>query len=130
MGKAIKVQVSFTDDAGNVETLTSAATDAVAGSQPTEPPTKPRGLSATASHDSVTLTWNDPGDDTIGDRRTPIGLRQRPVRVPCRLAEFTPKSFWTRASTATTYTLADTDEVAKAITVRPHRIKADRRGQC
>ena len=30
-GKAIKVQVSFTDDAGNDETLTSAATDAVAG---------------------------------------------------------------------------------------------------
>ena len=29
-GKAIKVQVSFTDDAGNEESLTSAATDAVA----------------------------------------------------------------------------------------------------
>ena len=36
-GKAIKVQVSFTDDAGNEETLTSAATDAVAA-EPTEPP--------------------------------------------------------------------------------------------
>ena len=29
-GKAVKVRVSFTDDAGNAETLTSAATDAVA----------------------------------------------------------------------------------------------------
>ena len=29
-GKAIKVRVSFTDDAGNAESLTSAATDAVA----------------------------------------------------------------------------------------------------
>ena len=63
--KAITVQVSFTDDADNEETLTSAATAAVAGAQPTEPPAKPRGLSATASHDSVTLTWDDPGDDTI-----------------------------------------------------------------
>ena len=63
--KAISVQVSFTDDADNEETLTSAATAAVAGAQPTEPPAKPRKLSATAIHDSVTLTWDDPGDDTI-----------------------------------------------------------------
>ena len=63
--KAIKVQVSFTDDADNEETLTSAATEAVAGAQPTEPPAKPRNLEATATHDSVTLTWDDPGDDTI-----------------------------------------------------------------
>ena len=60
-GKAIKVLVSFTDDAGNEETLTSAATETVAA----EPPAKPRNLSATASHDSVTLTWDDPGDDSI-----------------------------------------------------------------
>ena len=64
-GKAISVSVSFTDDAGNDETLTSAATAAVAGAQPTEPPTKPKGLSATATHDSVTLTWDDPDDDSI-----------------------------------------------------------------
>ena len=64
-GKAITVQVSFTDDADNEETLTSEATAAVAGAQPTEPPAKPRNLSATATHDSVTLTWDDPGDDTI-----------------------------------------------------------------
>ncbi len=32
-GKAIAVQVSFTDDAGNDESLTSAATDAVAGNE-------------------------------------------------------------------------------------------------
>ncbi len=63
--KAIKVQVSFTDDADNRETLTSAATGAVADAQPTEPPDKPTGLDATATHDSVTLTWDDPGDDSI-----------------------------------------------------------------
>ena len=65
MGKAISVSVSFTDDADNEETLTSAATDAVAAAEPAEPPAKPRNLSATASHDSVTLTWDDPGDDSI-----------------------------------------------------------------
>ena len=63
--KAITVQVSFTDDADNEESLTSAATEAVAGAQPTEPPAKPRNLEATATHDSVTLTWDDPGDDSI-----------------------------------------------------------------
>ena len=52
-GKAITVQVSFTDDSGNDEELTSAATDAVVGAQPTEPPAKPKGLTATASHNSV-----------------------------------------------------------------------------
>ena len=61
-GKTVKVQVSFTDDGGNDETLTSAATDAVAAP---EQPAKPTGLSATLSHDRVVLTWDDPNDDTI-----------------------------------------------------------------
>ena len=64
-GKAIKVKVSFTDDAGHNETLTSAATDVVAGAQPMEPPDKPTGLDATATHDSVTVTWDDPQDESI-----------------------------------------------------------------
>ena len=28
-------------------------------------PDKPTGLSATATHDSITLTWDNPGDDSI-----------------------------------------------------------------
>ena len=64
-GKAIRVKVSFTDDAGNDEELTSVATDAVAAAGPSEPPDKPRGLYATAIHDQVTLTWDDPQDDSI-----------------------------------------------------------------
>ena len=63
--KAIKVLVSFIDDAGNDEALTSAATDAVAAAQPTEPPAKPTGLTAEAGHDQVVLSWDDPGDDSI-----------------------------------------------------------------
>ena len=66
VGKAIKVRVSFTDDAGNEETLTSSATDAVVGAGPTEAPARPRTLTAPdISHDSVTLRWEDPQDDTI-----------------------------------------------------------------
>ena len=62
-GKTIKLRVSFTDDRGNSETGTSAATAVVAVP---EPPAKPTGLSAVVvSHDTVTLTWDDPQDDTI-----------------------------------------------------------------
>ena len=61
-GKAIKVRVSFTDDGGNDETLTSAATAAVTAP---EPPARLTGLTAEVSHDSVTLTWDDPNDDSI-----------------------------------------------------------------
>ena len=62
-GKTIKVEVSFTDDTGNDETLSSGATDAVAAP---EPPAKPTGLSAAVvSHDTVTLTWDNPQDDAI-----------------------------------------------------------------
>ena len=64
-GKTIKVRVSFTDDAGNEEALTSPATDPVAKAEPTEPPAKPTGLVAAASHDSVTLFWDDPQDTSI-----------------------------------------------------------------
>ena len=62
-GQTIKVEVSFTDDAGNDETLTSTATDAVEAPQP---PAKPTGLSAAVvSHDTVTLTWDNPQDDAV-----------------------------------------------------------------
>ncbi len=62
-GKTIKVEVRFTDDADNKETLTSTATAVVAGP---EPPAMPTGLSAAVvSHDTVTLTWDDPRDDAI-----------------------------------------------------------------
>ena len=50
-GKAVKVRVSFTDDAGNAESLTSAATDAVAGLPP--PPLTASLENAPGSHDGV-----------------------------------------------------------------------------
>ena len=61
-GQTIKVKVTFTDDAGNETTLTSEATDTVTAP---DPPAKPTGLSAAVSHDAVTLTWDNPQDDSI-----------------------------------------------------------------
>ena len=63
-GKTIKVRVGFTDDRGNPESRTSAATNPVEAAP--EPPAKPTGLSATVvSHDAVTLAWDDPQDDAV-----------------------------------------------------------------
>ena len=58
-GKAISVAVSFTDDAGHEEMLTSAATEAMAGAA-TEPTDRPHGLAATVSDGDIVLTWNAP----------------------------------------------------------------------
>ena len=113
-GKAIKVEVTFTDDEGNDESLTSAATAAVAAAEPAEPPTKPTGLSATATHDSVTLTWDDPGDDSI----TGYVILRR-VRVNNEGGEFSELVADT-GTAAATYT----DNTVAASTTYTYRIKA------
>ena len=65
-GKTIKVRVSFTDDVGNPEALTSVATNEVADAGPTEPPGAPENLTVVENADgSVTLTWDAPGDDSV-----------------------------------------------------------------
>ena len=53
VGKTIKVRVSFTDDRGHQEQLTSAATDAVAGLPP--PPLTVSVENAAASHDGESV---------------------------------------------------------------------------
>ena len=64
-GKALKVKVSFTDDAGNVETLTSAATAAVTV-RPNSPATGTPTITGTAQVDE-TLTGSTSGiADTEG----------------------------------------------------------------
>ena len=72
--------MSFTDDAGNGETLTSSATEAVAAAEPEQPPSKPRGLAGTVAHDEVSLTWTDPGDASITGYQ--ILRRNRAVDAP------------------------------------------------
>ena len=113
-GKAVTVQINFTDDAGNDETLTSAATAAVAAAQPTEPPDKPTDLSATATHNQVVLSWEDPQDDSITGY---VVLRR--VRVNDQGGDFSILVADT-GSAATTYT----DATVAASTTYTYRIKA------
>ena len=112
-GKAVTVEVSFVDDEGNDESMTSAATDAVAA-EPSEPPDKPTGLDATASHGQVVLTWNDPDDESI----TGYVILRR-IRVNDQGGDFSVLVANTE-SAATTYT----DNEVAASTTYTYRIKA------
>ena len=60
-GKAIKVLVSFTDDAGNEETLTSAATDAVAAAPAANSPATGAPTISGTAQVGETLTANTSG---------------------------------------------------------------------
>ena len=45
--------------------MTSTATDEVAAGAPTDPAGSPRNLTYTATYTAVTLSWDDPADDSI-----------------------------------------------------------------
>ena len=79
-----------------------------------ERPDKPTGLYATATHDTVTLTWDHPGDDSI----TGYVILRR-VRVNDTGGEFSELVADT-GTAATTYT----DETVSASTTYTYRIKA------
>ena len=64
-GKTIKVKVSFTDDAGNEETLTSAATAAVSA-RPNSPATGLPAISGTPQVDRTLTVDTSPIDDEDG----------------------------------------------------------------
>ena len=113
VGKTIKVRVSFSDDAGNEEILTSAATAAVLAA-PVEPPPAPRNLSATVNADgSITLTWDAPNDASVTGYQI---LRRRPTEGEDALSIYVENT----VSTATTFT--DTNVVAGIRYV--YRVKA------
>ena len=90
-GTTIKVTVSFTDDASNAETLTSAATAAVAAAVPNNPPafsadTAARSVAEnTAAGQNVggALTATDADSDTL--TYTPRGRRRGLLRHRLRL---------------------------------------------
>ncbi len=82
--------------------------------QAPEPPDQPTGLDATATHDQVVLTWDDPDDDTI----TGYVILRR-VRVNNTAGEFSELV----ADTGTAAT-AYTDATVKANTTYTYRIKA------
>ena len=103
-GKAVKVRVSFTDDAGNDESLTSEALVV---------PVRPHGLTATASEGDVVLTWTPPvGFSYLYDYQI---LRNRP-----ELGEAEPLVFADTGNAETTYT--DTDVEPGVLYV--YRVKA------
>ena len=77
-------------------------------------PDKPTGLTATATHDRVDLTWNDPGDASI----TGYVILRR-VRVNDEGGEFNELVADTGSAT-TTYT----DDTVAASTTYTYRIKA------
>ena len=113
-GKAMKVQVSFTDDAGNAESLTSVATNEVTNAGPTEPPGAPENLTAVENADgSVTLTWDAPGDDSVTGYRI---LRRNAGAGEASVSNYVPDT----GRDATTYT--DTDVAANTYYV--YRVRA------
>ena len=113
-GKAVKVRVSFTDDAGNHEALTSQATAAVAEAAPTGPPPAPQNLTAVVNGDGqIVLSWETPGDDSITGYQI---LRRRPTEGEDALLVYVADT----QSTATTYT--DTNVTAGVRHV--YRVKA------
>ena len=82
--------------------------------QAAEPPGQPTGLEATATHDSVTLTWDDPGDDSITGY---VVLRRIPgVDPEGQFSELVSNT----GTDATTYT----DDTVSAETRYTYRIKA------
>ena len=103
-GKTLKVKVSFTDDAGNEETLTSAGLD---------PPSRPYGLTATVSDGAVVLNWNPPvGFQYLYDYQV---LRNRP-----ELGETEPIVYVDTGTAETTYTETDVEPGALYV----YRVKA------
>ena len=81
-GKAIKVRVSFIDDAGNGETLTSEPTAVAAAALP-PPPDNLRAV--TQKSGAVELTWDAPQEATVTgyriERRPTGGSPQRSTAV-------------------------------------------------
>ena len=102
-GNVIKVRVSFTDDAGNEESLTSPPLD----------PSRPYGLTATVSGSAVVLNWNPPvGFQYLYEYQI---LRNRP-----ELGETEPIVYVDTGTAETTYTDADVEPGALYV----YRVKA------
>ena len=113
-GKTIKVRVSFTDDGGHEEILTSAATGAVVAAEPAGPPLAPQNLTAVVNGDGhIVLSWEAPDDDSITGYQI---LRRRPTEGEDTLLVYVADT----QRTAATFT--DTDVTAGV--QHAYRVKA------
>ncbi|MCY4447789.1 MAG: SwmB domain-containing protein [Chloroflexi bacterium] len=111
-GKTVRVKVSFTDDAGNDESLASEATSAVAAAA--LPPPAPTNLVATDNGNAtVTLTWDAPEDDGVTGYQV---LRRRPTEGEGTLLVYVADT----GSTDTTWTDEDVTIGARHV----YRVKA------
>ena len=112
-GETVQVVVTFNDDRGNAESLTSAATSAVTAVVNSEPPGQPTGLTATLNGDgSITLSWNSPSGDVDGYQI----LRRRPRQGESELTVYVADT----GSVDTTYTDASTSLDTRYV----YRVKA------
>ena len=98
-GKAVKVRVTFTDDAGNEESLTSAGktVDVSESVDESESHDRPYDLQATAVEGAITLTWQDPDTHPLHDlyeilRRRPE-LGEAKLLVYAEYVEITDRTF-------------------------------------
>ena len=94
--------------------IDTAAAPEAQEEQAAEPPDRPRGLSAAAFHDQVTLTWDNPQDDSITGYV--ILRRNRDTDAEGHFGELAPDT----GTAATTYT----DGAVAAETPYTYRIKA------
>ena len=120
-----RVRARYFDDNGKVEQsgpwsdaveITISATPSPDGEgdsnegPSTSPPAKPTGLNTAASHDSVLLSWTDPGDDTI------TGYQVLRGEDADNLAVLTDDT----GSTSTSYT----DDTVEAVTTYVYAVRA------
>ena len=110
-GQAVQVRVSFADDAGNEESLTSAATAAVEPAP--APPPAPADLTAVVENGNIVLNWSVPSDESVTGYQV---LRRRPHEGEETLLVYVENT----GSTATTFT--DTDVTSGVRYV--YRVKA------
>ena len=93
--------------------LSSTGSNTVGAQQGTLPD-KPTGVVVTATHDSVSLTWEDPGDSTITHYQ--IFRRDRAVHDPGEFVEIDSNT----GSAATSYTDANVEPEGSYV----YRVKA------
>ena len=120
LGKAVKVRVSFADDAGNEEALMSASTTAVAAAPP-PPPDNVRAV--TQESGAVELTWEAPQDGTVTGYRIERS-RADENRAGQQRSAGSPKAHHTLVEDTRSANTSYTDESAEQGVEYEYRVSA------